>query len=75
MSRITLTLDPIEKKALSVLAEREFRDPRAQAALIIRQELERHGLLQAEPILVTVPPTDNPIQNGGKTHVTDQHPK
>ena len=48
MSRITLTLNPLEKKALIVLAEKEFRDPRAQAALIIRQELERRGLLVSE---------------------------
>ena len=45
MSRITITLDMVEKKALTVLSEREFRDPRAQAALIIRQELERRGFL------------------------------
>lgn len=45
MARITLTLNQNEKDALRILAEREFRDPRAQAALIIRNELERCGLL------------------------------
>jgi hypothetical protein len=45
MARITITLQPKEKTALRLLAERERRDPRAQAALIIRYELERIGLL------------------------------
>ncbi|MGA7192109.1 MAG: hypothetical protein WBW94_00655 [Anaerolineales bacterium] len=51
MSRITLSLESVEKDALVVLAEKEFRNPRQQAALIIRQELERRGLLviQTEP--------------------------
>jgi hypothetical protein len=44
-TRITLTLAPSEKSALIRLAERELRDPRAQAAIIIRQDLERRGLL------------------------------
>ena len=34
--------------ALRVLSETEFREPRQQAALIIRQELERRGLLAIE---------------------------
>lgn len=33
--------------ALRMLAEREYRDPRSQAALIIRDELNRMGLLEA----------------------------
>ena len=45
MTRITISLRDPEKMALRVLAETEFRDPRQQAALIIRQELERRGLL------------------------------
>jgi hypothetical protein len=43
--RLTITLPEIEKKALHELAEREYRDTQAQAALIIRTELERRGLL------------------------------
>lgn len=52
MLRITITLNEQEKKALLVLAEKEFRDPRAQAALIIRMELQRQGLIEtANPML------------------------
>lgn len=46
--RLTLTLPEVEKKALRDLAEREYRDTQAQAALIIRTELERRGLLKTE---------------------------
>ena len=48
MAQITIFLKTTEKAALRLLAEQEFRDPRAQAALIIRQELERRGLLSAQ---------------------------
>ena len=53
MTRITISLRESEKSALRVLAERQFRDPRAQAALIIRRELERYGLLETESEQVT----------------------
>ena len=46
--RIVVTLEKEERQALSTLAEREYRNPRAQAALIIRRELERCGLLQCD---------------------------
>lgn len=45
MARITITLRAEERDALHRLAETERRDPRAQAALLIRHELERRGLL------------------------------
>ena len=48
MIRLTISLREQERTALRALAEQEFRDPRAQAALIIRQELERRGLLPPE---------------------------
>jgi hypothetical protein len=47
--RLTLTLRIDERDALWTLAEREFREPHAQAELIIRQELERRGLLSTDP--------------------------
>lgn len=50
MSRLTITLKQNERDALLSLAEREFREPRAQAALLIRAELERLGLLPREPL-------------------------
>jgi hypothetical protein len=52
MARVVVTLEADEKNALYVLAERRFRDPRAQAALIIRSELERQGLLPSHRIAV-----------------------
>lgn len=45
MERITVFLQPSEKDALLRLANKEYRDPRYQAALIIRRELERCGEL------------------------------
>ncbi len=46
MRRITIALTDGECSALLSLAERERRDPRAQAAVLIRDELERCGLLR-----------------------------
>lgn len=43
--RITVTLTADEREALRALAFQERRDTRQQAALIIRRELERRGLL------------------------------
>jgi hypothetical protein len=45
MARVTVTLKSSERDALVELAERERRDPRSQAAVIIARELERAGLL------------------------------
>jgi hypothetical protein len=45
MERITIFLNSVEKDALLGLANKEYRDPRYQAALIIREDLERRGLL------------------------------
>ncbi len=45
MRRITITLSDNERQALQVLAEEELRDPRDQAALLIRAELDHRGLL------------------------------
>lgn len=47
MARVILEIGESERKALHLLAKRERRLPRAQAALIIRQELERQGILPA----------------------------
>ena len=45
MPRFVVYLKEQERNALFRLAEKELRAPRAQAALIIRLELERLGLL------------------------------
>jgi hypothetical protein len=48
MVRIIIDLSEVEKLALLKYAEKEYRDPRAQAALIIRENLEQHGLLPTD---------------------------
>lgn len=45
---LTIVLPEAEKKALEKLSTREFREPRAQAFLIIREELVRQGFIQRE---------------------------
>ena len=45
MAKIIVYLGEQERNALHQLAQREMRVPRAQAALIIRQELARLGML------------------------------
>ena len=45
MAKIIVYLGEQERNALHQLAQRELRLPRAQAALIIRQELARLGML------------------------------
>jgi hypothetical protein len=49
MARVTVTLHTNEKSALCKMAQDQRRDPRAQAALLIRNGLERSGYL-SEPI-------------------------
>lgn len=49
MTRITVILKREERAALMRLAQNERRDERAQAAWIIRQQLERLGLLPPAP--------------------------
>jgi hypothetical protein len=56
MTRIVIWLDGKERSALAELAENERREPRAQAAYLIRQSLEQLGLLQPTP------PTPSKIQ-------------
>ena len=46
MTRITVKLDEAERDAIRALAKDERRDTRAQAALLIRESLEKRGLLE-----------------------------
>jgi hypothetical protein len=48
MAKIIVYLGDQERNALQQLAQREMRLPRAQVALIIRQELVRQGMLPDE---------------------------
>ena len=45
MVRLQVLLDPTEADLLARLAASELRDPRDQIRLVIRQELQRRGLL------------------------------
>lgn len=64
MTRLTLTLFDDEQKALRTLSQKERRHPREQAALIIRRELERRGLL---------PNGDGPAELSEVQHATAAH--
>lgn len=48
MVRIVIPLQKDEGEALILFAAYEHRDPKVQAALIIRKELQRRGLLPPE---------------------------
>jgi hypothetical protein len=48
MNKIFIRLDERTVQALVRLSRKEYRDPRAQAALIIQQDLERRGLLSED---------------------------
>lgn len=58
MPMLKVLLQPNEREALLTLANRELRDPRQQAALIIRRELERRGLLHADGYAADYPHTE-----------------
>ena len=45
MPKLIIYLRDQDHEALEVLAQQEYRVPKAQAALIIRQELEKRGLV------------------------------
>ena len=49
MPRMTIRLEPEEIDALAVLSRKEHRDLQGQAAMLIRQHLERKGLLVLVP--------------------------
>lgn len=59
ITRLTLTVPKQEKDALRILAAREYRDYRDQAALIIRDELTRRGLLSPDEPAIT---SGHPVQ-------------
>lgn len=59
MSGVFLRLPEPTRRALVLLSEREFRDPRDQAALLVTEGLQRAGVLETRhttrpPELATV---------------------
>ena len=49
MAKVIIYPQDHEMTALNDLAQTEYRAPKAQAALIIRRELERQGLIVIRP--------------------------
>ncbi len=53
MTRVVINLREQERSALQALAQREYRTPKDLAAVIIRKELERQGVLEPQaPLFV-----------------------
>ena len=66
VNRIKLTLEQAEYSALLKVAGDELRNPTDQARFILRQELERRGLLpQIEP---PGPPVQETSQRGANVY-------
>lgn len=66
MARVVLYLLDQELQALQQLAEQEYRPMKAQAALIIRNELKRLGLVQSQSAAIEeVPVPSGELQGGG----------
>jgi len=71
MAKVIIYLRDHELTALNDLAQREYRAPKAQAALIIRRELEKLGMIPEEQpvqsnqtgLLSKV--QDSPVMEGG----------
>lgn len=61
MAKIAIFLKEPDFDALRTLAESEYRDPRAQAALIIREELTRRGLLTQQDAPVIPPANEQQV--------------
>lgn len=57
MTKITIPLELDEEKALGEFARQEKRDPRQQAAMLLRIALEQSGYLQ---------PIKAPVNQGGQ---------
>ena len=58
MAKVIIYLRDQELNALNELAQREYRAPKAQAALIIRRELEKMGMISSEPFNQQIPSED-----------------
>jgi hypothetical protein len=63
MPRISITLTKVEMSALFAVADKELRSPRSQAAFIIRQELQRQGLIEQPAPILVVENKDEETQN------------
>ncbi len=55
MAKVIIYLRDHEFTALNELAQREYRAPKAQAALMLRRELEKLGMIPGEQQINTTP--------------------
>ena len=62
MAKVIVYLREQEMRALNQLAEKEYRAPKAQAALMLRTELERLGMLENVPP-ITAPEAHHDVQH------------
>jgi hypothetical protein len=62
MAKLIIYLGNPERDALHQLAQRELRAPRAQAALIIRKELSRLGLLTTSSPMINTEKQEDQLQ-------------
>ena len=63
MIRLTVILQKDEREAVIQLAQSDQRDRREQAALIIRRELQRLGLLPTDGQPLMAQPTQSEAQS------------
>ena len=66
MAKVIIYLRDHEFTALNELAQREYRAPKAQAALMIRRELEKLGMILGEQQINTTP-LESPSDTENKT--------
>ena len=66
MAKVIIYLRDHEFTALNDLAQREYRAPKAQAALMIRRELEKLGMILGEQQINTTP-IESPSDTENKT--------
>ena len=66
MAKVIIHLREHELTALNTLAQNQYRTSKAQAALIIRQELARLGLIEAEaqPVIPSSSPAGESVIGG-----------
>ncbi len=67
MAKVIVYLREHEMQALNLLAQKEYRAPKAQAALMLRTELERLGMLENIPPIINNAPE---AQHGNIQHAS-----
>jgi hypothetical protein len=70
VTRVTVTLEQPEYTALLEVAGKELRNPADQVRFVLRQELERQGMLPAtgkakQPLPCTMPTPNTESQDKG----------